>query len=143
VKTIKRSALFLGLLLIVFIAWRLAAREDVNARVERELRAEPRGAAAKRMMLVMLADGRTLPVNYLREKNLVFMGVDGRWWRIFTGDGAPIELLIQGETLKGHATTVLDDQDYVDIIFRRLRPRVPGWVPGWLNGKLVVVELDG
>ena len=41
----------------------------------------------------------------------------------------------------GHARTVLDDPDYTADVFSRLRPTVPGWLPSWLNAKLVVVTL--
>jgi hypothetical protein len=81
-------------------------------------------------------------VNYLREGNLVFMGIDGRWWRAFVDGDAPVQTLIRGERLRGLARVVLDDQAYVDEIFARLRPKAPSWLPAWLNGKLVVITLD-
>jgi hypothetical protein len=33
------------------------------------------------LLLLTMPDGRQIPVNYLREGNLVFAGADGRWWR--------------------------------------------------------------
>ena len=93
-------------------------------------------------MLLTLADGTMYPVNYLKEDPLVFMGIDGLWWREFRGDGAPVTMLIRGEVLSGHAKVVLDDQAYVDDIFARLRPTAPEWLPDWANGKLVVITLD-
>jgi hypothetical protein len=93
-------------------------------------------------MLLTLQDGRMYPVNYLHEKNLVFMGIDGRWWREFLDEGQPVEMLIMGESFSGHAVTVLDDPAYTNDVFKRLRPTVPKWLPDWLNGKLVVITLD-
>ena len=114
---------------------------ETNARVAQEILTNPDGQRARETMLVRLADGREYPVNYLIDDNLVFMGIDGRWWREFEGDGAPVELLIRGATLTGHARAELDDQAYIDDVFSRLRPTVPEWLPDWLNGKLVVITL--
>lgn len=129
-------------LFLVFIGYRFSTRDVINARVAEEIRTNPQGERAQRAMLVTLADGRMYPVNYLVEGDLVFMGIDGRWWREFVGDGQPLEMLIQGERLTGHATTVLDDPEYTAEIFSRLRPTVPGWLPDWLNGKLVVITVN-
>ena len=93
-------------------------------------------------MLLTFPDGRQLPVNYLREGDKVFAGADGRWWRAFRDGGAPVTMLIQGQTLSGHATLELDDQAYIDDVFARLRPAA-SWVPQWLDAKLVVITLDG
>ena len=38
-----------------------------NPRVSAELREDPRGQRAQRVMLLTLPDGQVLPVNYLRE----------------------------------------------------------------------------
>ena len=51
-------------------------------------------------------------------------------------------MLIQGQRLTGFAKVELDDRAYIDEVFARLRPKVPSWLPDWLNGKLVVVTLD-
>jgi hypothetical protein len=107
-----------------------------------ELRTNPTGEEAQEAMLLTF-EGKTLPVNYLKEGNTVFMGVDGRWWRAFTGDGLPVSLLIQGETYTGHGVVVLDKPAYVEDVFSRLRPTAPEWLPTWLNGKLVVITITG
>ena len=112
-----------------------------NAKVTQELRANPNGETAKRVMLLSFED-RTLPVNYLREADQVFIGVDGPWWRAFDKGAVPVKLLIQGDKLAGMAATVRDDPAYVDDVFSRLRPTVPEWLPDWLNGILVVIQLD-
>lgn len=127
---------------VVFIGYRIFGSDAVNVRVAEDIRANPQGERAKRAMLVTLADGRMYPVNYLREEGLVFMGIDGRWWREFVGEGQPVAMLIQGQKLTGHATTILDDPEYTEDVFSRLRPTAPDWLPDWLNGKLVVITLN-
>ena len=99
------------------------------------------GERAERAMLLTFPDGKTIPVNYLREDNRVYAGADGAWWRAFDGEGAAVTLLIQGEALTGHATVELRDQGFIDDMFSRLRPTVPEWLPDWANGKLVIVDL--
>ena len=128
--------------LVVILALNFVPGETTNQRVERELRADPDGSTARRVMMVSLPDGRSLPVNYLREDGLVFIGVDGFWWRQFMGEGQAVEMFIRGERVNGHGKTVLDRPDYVSDIFTRLRPKVPAWLPSWLNGKLIVIEVS-
>lgn len=118
------------------------ARSVINPRVIEEIRSNPQGERAGIVTLLTFADGKVIPVNYLREGEHVFLGADGRWWRAFRGAGADVTLHIRGTTLEGHAVVVLDDPDYVKDVFTRLRPKVPKWLPDWLNGKLVVVTLD-
>ena len=132
-----------GLILVLCLGglalkWRGA---HVNAAVAETLRLEPQSARAARTMLIILADGREFPVNYLRDGDLVFMGIDGRWWRAFQNAGQPVTMLIQGETLTGHARVILDDPALVEAVFARLRPTVPEWLPDALNGKLVAIRL--
>ena len=140
-----KRVFWLGALLFVFVVIltiNFVPSETTNQRVERELRADPEGSTARRVMMVSLPDGRSLPVNYLREGQLVFIGVDGFWWRQFTGEGQAVEMFIRGERVNGHAKAVLDQPDYVSEIFKRLRPKVPAWLPSWLNGKLIVIEVS-
>ena len=111
----------------------------VNDRVIEEIKANPMGARAQRTMIVTLRDGRIFPVNYLVEDGRVYMGIDGRWWRAFQGEGSSVTLFIQGEQIEGHATVILDDPARVKDVFSRLRPTVPKWLPDQLNGKLVEV----
>ena len=113
-----------------------------NAQVAEEIRTQPNSPRARRSMIITLQDGREYPVNYLAEDNLVFMGIDGRWWREFQNEGAPVSMLIRGKRLSGHAKVVLDDPDYTADVFSRLRPTAPDWLPAWLNGKLVVITLS-
>ena len=58
-----------------------------NRSVTRALRALPPGERAKKVMLLTLPSGRTIPVNYLREADIVYAGSDGRWWRELRGEG--------------------------------------------------------
>ena len=73
-------------------------------------------------MLLELPDGRELPVNYLREGDQVFVGVDGRWWRALREGNAPVTMLIRGETLTGKARVVFDDPAYKRAVFRPAAP---------------------
>jgi hypothetical protein len=113
-----------------------------NPRVMEELRSEPDGRRAQRVMLIDLPDGRTLPVNYLREGDMVYMGVDGLWWRQFQNGDVPVKLLVRGEDLHGRARAVLDDPDRTRSVFARLRPTAPDWLPGRMGGVLVEIRLQ-
>jgi len=107
-----------------------------NPGVERELREDPDGERAGKVMLIVLPSGRTLPVNYLREGDTVYAAADGRWWRELRGEGAPVELLVRGETLAGHGRAIEDDPDHRSAVFDRLRPSAPK-----LFGTLVQIDL--
>jgi hypothetical protein len=142
---VRKRYIALGLFVVavaVLAIWLPQRVERTNASVIAEIQTNPGGERAVRSMVITLADGRVYPVNYLREGNLVFMGIDGRWWRAFQGAGQQVEMLIQGQRLTGLAKVELDDQAYIDEIFARLRPKVPSWLPNWLNGKLVAITLD-
>lgn len=138
---LKLIVLSTGVLILLLVAAALFFRHVVNPAVENELRTNPTGEEAQEAMLLTFND-KTLPVNYLKEGNTVFMGVDGRWWRAFQGEGASVTMLIQGQSYTGHGVVVLDNQAYVDEVFSRLRPTAPEWLPDWLNGKLVVITID-
>lgn len=114
----------------------------VNPRVLTELRRNPSGERAKQVMVLTFLDGKVLPVNYLRETGLIYVSADFAWWKKFVGDGAAVEMLVQGHLLSGQAQVILDDPEYTKSIFSRLRPSTPEWLPNWLNGKLVVITLD-
>ena len=141
-KILKWLGFVLAAMILVLFAYRGLTVDATNERVAEEIRSQPDGDRAKRSMLLYLQDGTMYPVNYLLEDNLVFMGIDGLWWREFRDDGAPVRMLIRGRQYTGHGRVVLDDQAYVDNVFSRLRPTVPPWLPNWLNGKLVVITLD-
>jgi len=113
----------------------------VNPIVSSELRNNPNGKEAREAMLLTF-EGRTLPVNYLKEGNKVYIGVDGRWWRAFADKGIPVSMLIIGETYKGFGELAPDDPVYIKNVFSRLRPTTPDWLPYWLHAQLVVITLD-
>ena len=138
---LKWLAYLVVALIVLMIGYRLYIEYRGNPNVMADIRTNPQGERAARAMIVTLPDGREYPVNYLREDNLVFMGIDGRWWRDLVA-GPEIKMEIQGETLVGTTRVVLDDQAYVDDVFARLRPTAPEWLPDWLNGKLVVITLN-
>lgn len=132
----------LVVLLMLGAGYLMLPSDDYNQRVAEEIRAEPDGERARKTVLVTLADGRMYPVNFLWEGNQVFMGIDGFWWREFVETPKPVQVFIRGQVLSGRARTVLDNPDYIADKFSRLRPTVPAWLPDWLNGKLVVIDLD-
>lgn len=139
-KVIKRTAIGIAILIGLIGAYVVFFSQVINPAMAKELRTNPTGEEAQEAMLLTVA-GKTRPVNYLKEGNTVYMGVDGRWWREFQGNGAPVSMLIQGVAYNGHGVVVLDDQAYVDEVFARLRPTAPEWLPDWLNGKLVVITI--
>ena len=112
-----------------------------NSKVEEEITENPQGERAGIVMLLTTSEGKTIPVNYLREGNTVFVGADGPWWREFPEVGAEVTMLIRGARLQGRAKVVLNNPTYTHEVFARLRPTAPAWLPDWLNGKLVVIEL--
>ena len=138
---LKWFGIVLAALVVILIVYRLTAVDDNNAKVAEDIRSNPDGERARRAMLVWLPDGTMYPVNFLQEDDLVFMGIDGLWWREFQGEGARVRMLIRGEEYSGHAKAVLDDPAYKADVFSRLRPTAPEWLPDWLNGKLVVITL--
>ena len=135
------SLIVLATLTLSIVGYGVYVTQIGNAGVVAELRQNPMGKRAERTMLLMFSEGKTIPVNYLREGTLVYAGADGWWWRQFEGKGAAVTLLVRGETLKGHATVILEDQEVIDEVFSKLRPTVPVWLPDWANGKLVIVDL--
>ena len=109
----------------------------MNPRVIRELREDPKGERAQKVMLLTLPSGKALPVNYLRDGATVYAAADFPWWRELRGEGGRGSVLIRGETLHGQIRVVEDDPELRESVFARLRPTAPRWM-----GTLVVIELD-
>ena len=109
----------------------------MNPRVVRELREEPDGERARKVMLLTLPSGKALPVNYLRDGDTVYAAADFPWWRELRGGGGPGSVMIRGETLSGHVRVVEADPELRASVFARLRPTAPSW-----TGTLVAIELD-
>ena len=109
----------------------------INPRVVRELREDPQGERAQKVMLLTLPSGRELPVNYLREGDTVYAGADGPWWREVRGEGGRGSVFILGETYEGHIRAIEDDPERREAVFARLRPNALSFA-----GTLVVIELD-
>ncbi len=129
------------LILIVILAVLVAGyvgymRLIVNPNVVHELRDNPNGERAHKVMLIVLPDGKTFPVNYLREGDTVYAAADGAWWRQLRGQGAPVELLVRGETLNGQARAIEGDAEHRSAVFDRLLPNAPK-----IFGMLVQIEL--
>ena len=113
----------------------------VNPKVVVELQTEPTAERAQRVMLLTLPTGKTIPVNYLKEGNTVFVGADGRWWREFRDKGKDVEFFLQGAVLNGRAVAITNDPEYRDEVFSRLRPTAPAWFPEWLKGVLIEIAI--
>ena len=109
----------------------------INPRVAKELREDPQGERAQKVMLLTLPSGKQLPVNYLRDGATVYAAADFPWWRELRDGGGRGTVLIRGETLQGRMRAVEDDPELRDSVFARLRPTAPRWA-----GTLVVIELD-
>ena len=108
-----------------------------NPRVARELVDNPDGERARRVMMLTLPSGRSIPVNYLREDETVYAAADGSWWKELVGDGAPVTVFVRGETLAGRAQAVLEDPAYTRQVFLRLRPNA---LEGF--GTLIEIHLE-
>ena len=134
----KSFAIGIGVLLLAVGAFAIYANFVANPATARELRQHPQGERAQVVMLLQLPSGKEIPVNYLREDNLVFVGADFPWWRELDGVGGPVEMLIKGESIRGHGRVVQDDPEYTVEVFQRLRPTSYEI----LSGKLVVIEID-
>ncbi|MGR8949617.1 MAG: hypothetical protein ACU84Q_16360 [Gammaproteobacteria bacterium] len=131
-----------GIAVIAVFLFALYFVKIMNPAVVAELKAEPNGARAKIVMLLSFPSGKQLPVNYLRDGNLVYAGADFGWWRELNTDdsGVPVTMLIQGQNLHGTARAILDQPQYRDEIFARLRPTAPNWLPDWAKAVLVEIE---
>lgn len=140
---LKWAGIVLAVLVVGLIVLRIFYGSITNPKVIDEITADPDGERAGIVMALTLPDGRTLPVNYLREGDRVYAGADGRWWRTLRDGNAPVTVMIRGETLAGRAHVVLDDPAYKADVFARLRPTVPEWLPSFLDAHLVVIELKG
>ena len=127
---------------IVSVVYVMATRDATNVRVAQQIRDNPEGQLAQKTMLLTLEDQRMYPVNFLREGKHVYMGIDGLWWREFVDAPQLVTMFIRGEQYIGSARTILDDPERKAEVFSRLRPKVPGWLPDILDGKLVVISVE-
>ena len=135
------TLVLLAILVLVFLYFYIATVFVGNPRVIAELQSEPDGQLSDLVGILTLPDDRKIPVNYLYENKQVFLGADGSWWRDFRGDGAEVVMWIKGAEFKGRARVKLGESETKDRVFPTIRPRVPEWIPDFLNAKLVVIQL--
>jgi hypothetical protein len=108
-----------------------------NPQVVQELRQDPTGERADRVMLLRLPSGRELPVNYLREGDRIYAGADGRWWKELEMGDSVVRVWVRGEEFEARGRAVLDDPAYTKDVFSRLRPTA---LPGF--GTLIEIRLN-
>ena len=135
-KIIRFTRIAIAALVLLAMGYWLCAEQIANPRVLREFIDHPNGERARRVMQLTLPSARRIPVSYLREDELVYAGADGSWWKELIGDGAPVTLVLRGETISGTARAVLDDPAYTQEVFERLRPNA---IEGF--GTLVEIRL--
>ena len=133
----KWLAIAVGVLLVLAVGYGVYMTQVANPRVVRELREDPQGERAKKVMLLTLPSGKAIPVNNLRDQDTVYAAADGPWWRELREGGGRGSVLIQGETLRGQMRAELDDRELRDSVFERLRPTAPRFL-----GTMIVIELD-
>ena len=129
------------ILVSVFLYFYIATVFVGNPRVIAEPQSEPDGKLSDLVGILTLPDDRKIPVNYLHENKQVFLGADGPWCRDFRGDGAEVVRWRKGDEFKGRARVKLGESETKDRVFPTIRPRVPAWIPDFLNAKLVVIQL--
>ena len=118
--------------LIIFVYGRM-----VNPGVGEELRKDPSGERAQKVMIITLPSGRQIPVNFLREDGRVYAGADGWWWKELREGPHEVTVFVRGETLSGRARAITEQPAYTKDVFNRLRPTA---LPGF--GTLVEILLD-
>ncbi|MCG8589467.1 MAG: hypothetical protein MJE66_09270 [Proteobacteria bacterium] len=133
----KWLGIAVGSVLLLVVGYGLYMTQWANPRVVRELRDDPQGELAGKVMLLTLPSGKAIPVNYLRDGDTVYAAADGRWWRELEGGGGRGSVLIRGETLTGHVRAERKDMDLRDSVFERLRPTAPR-----VFGTMIIIELD-
>ena len=121
-KLLPIAGIVLAAAVLLPLAGWLYFERVANPRVIQELADEPDGERARKVMLLTLPSGRSVPVNYLREDDMVYAGADGPWWHELAEGEQPVTLLLRGETLSGLARAVQDDPDHTRDVFSRLRP---------------------
>ena len=127
---------FASVAAVAVVAFLLVSCGVMNRGVIRELREDPNGERAQKVMLITLPSGKEIPVNYLRDGDRVYAGADFPWWRELEGPGAEVTVLIRGETLRGRGRAVKDDPELRASVFARLRPSAPSF-----TGTLVEIRL--
>jgi len=133
----KYAAIVIALIVLGVLGYAVHMVLIANPATIRELRENPNGERAKRVMLLSLPSGREIPVNYLREGSRVYAGADGQWWKELRGEGGEVEMLIQGEALRGRGQAIEDDPQYRRDVFERLRPTAPDFT----GGTLIAIEI--
>jgi hypothetical protein len=126
----------LGLALLV-VGYMVIARTVLNPSVLRELREQPQGERAAKVMALSLPSGKTIPVNYWQDAETIYAAADFPWWRELRGEGQLVRVLIRGESRTGRGRAVEDEPALRAKVFAQLRPSAPAW-----SGTLVEIVLE-
>src|SRR5256885_17061294 len=95
----------------------IALNRTVNPVLSLVLRSPLHGLASRRLALITYTGRRsgrrhTIPVLYRDKGDEVTIAVGWPeskvWWRNLTGEGGPVELVVRGDELRGHATATRD-----------------------------------
>jgi hypothetical protein len=108
-KPARVLLMMLGVLFVAIPAVFLVYETVRNPQVVQELRQDPTGERADKVMLLRLPSGRELPVNYLREGDRIYAGADGRWWKELEMGDAVVRVWVRGEEFEARGRAVLDD----------------------------------
>src|SRR5262245_12354235 len=112
----------LAIVLVLAVAALCVNRWWITPGVIRELRENPQGEQARKVMVLTLPSGRPVTINYLREGQTVYAAADFPWWRELRGGGGRGSCLIRGEELHGYIRAIEDDPKRRAAVFARLRP---------------------
>ncbi|MEM7077061.1 MAG: hypothetical protein AAF513_00405 [Pseudomonadota bacterium] len=117
----------------------LAGCASYNRGVIDELKSQPDGDRAARLLLLTLPDQREIPLRFVKvDPRLFYVGAGGRWWRQVC-DGVRLGVLIEGNPGVA-AVRCVDDARLKRRIFAQLRSPLVAWLPRWAGGG-VLVEL--
>ena len=121
-------AVFAAALAILVLGYALYQTYIVNPGIINELRDNPHGETAARVMLINLPSGKMLPVNYVHAREKYWAGADGSWWRELREPGLNLSIVVRGETIKVRGIAIEDNRQLTREIFSELRPTAPEWV---------------
>ena len=139
---LKWSGIVVAVLVAGLVVLRVFYGVVTNPKVIDEITANPDGERAGIVMTLTLPDGRTLPVNYLREGERVYAGADGRWWRTLReGDRARHGDDPRRDARRSSARRIRRPRLQGGRLLSTTNRRCRSGCPRSLTAELVVIEL--